>query len=46
MIKYRHTITLESEIAISPREWEQLRELLEDIGYENVTLSNATIESN
>lgn len=42
-IRFRQTITIESPIAMTPREWEQIREYLEDNGYENVTLADAEV---
>ena len=38
---YRQTITIESPMALSPREWEQIRDYLQDLGFVNVELVKA-----
>ena len=42
-MKFKMTITMESDIAMSPREWEQVKGYLEDNGYEEVSLQDAEV---
>lgn len=42
-MKFKMTITMKSDIAMSRREWEQVKEYLEDNGYEEVSLQDAEV---